>query len=125
MVLTNERGFTLTEVLLVAVIILVLAVIAIPQLVDMRARSLDSKVASAVRNVATGEESYYASRQRYTGALGDLDGIVSSSVVITVESGNSGDLGSSFRVRGTAAGAAHTFVWVSDPAPGEPHLVAD
>lgn len=120
--LANERGFTLVEVMLVIVIIAILAAIAIPHYSDTRARSLDSKVVSVVRNVATGEEAYYASHQRYTSALEQLDGLVVGDVAVTIESGNSGDLSSSFRVLGTTTGAAHAYVWVSDPGPGEPRM---
>ncbi len=119
---SDARGFTLLEVLIVAAVICVLAAIAIPHYADMRARSLDAKVVSAVREVATGEEAYYAGQQRYTGSLDDLSGVVTGGVTIKLESGNSGDLGSSFRVRGTLAGAAHEVVWLSDPAPGESRL---
>ena len=96
----NESGFTLIEVLVVTVLIGVLAGIAIVHYTDMKARGLDSQVASVVRNVATGEEAYFASRLRYVGALDELDGIVTGGVAVAVASGNSGDLGSSFRVHG-------------------------
>jgi len=120
---TTESGFTLIEVLVVTVLIGVLAGIAIVHYTDMKARGLDSQVASVVRNVATGEEAYFASRLRYVGALDELDGIVTGGVAVTVASGNSGDLGSSFRVHGSVSGAMHAYEWVSDPAPGEPHLI--
>jgi len=120
---TTESGFTLIEVLVVTVLIGVLAGIAIPHYTDMKARGLDSQVASVVRNVATGEEAYFASQLRYAGALDELDGIVTGGVAITVASGNSGDLASSFRVHGSVGGAMHAYEWVSDPAPGESHLI--
>jgi prepilin-type N-terminal cleavage/methylation domain-containing protein len=122
MMRTTNRGFTLVEILLVIVVISILAAIAIPHYANARGRGLDAKVTAVVRGVAASEEAYYAGHQRYTSALDQLDGLVRGDVAITIESGNSGDLASSFRVRGTLAGAPHAVVWVSDPAPGEPHL---
>jgi hypothetical protein len=80
-------------------------------------------VSSAVRNVATGQEAYFATRQRYASNPAQLDAIVSDGVVIKITAGNSGDIDSSFRVEGSHPNAAHTFVWVSDPPPGSPHLI--
>jgi type IV pilus assembly protein PilA len=116
-------GFGLLELLLVVAIIAVLAAIAIPHFSSMRARGYDSQVESMVRHVATSEEAYYASHQRYTASVDDLEGIVIDDVTITIESGSSGDLASSFLIRGVGKGALHTYAWLSDPAPGEPHLV--
>jgi len=123
MVHTIERGFTLIEVLVATVLIGVLAALAISHYTDMKARSLDSQVVAVVRHVATGEEAYYASQLRYAGALDDLDGVVTGGITITIASGNSGDIASSFRLHGSVAGAMHTYDWVSDPPPGESHLV--
>jgi len=125
MTLTTERGFTFIEVLVVTVVIGVLAGIAIPHYTDMKARGLDSQVVAVVRHVATGEEAYFATQLRYTDAIDELDGIVTGGIAITVASGNSGDLASSFRVHGTVGGAMHAYEWVSDPPPGESHLVEE
>ena len=122
---SNENGFGLIEVLVVIVIIGVLAGIAIPHYVDTRGRGLDARIVSAVRHIATGQEAYFANRQRYTTAIDEIDGIVPDEVVITVDAGNTGDIESSFRIRGQANGALHKYAWVSDPAPGEPHMTAE
>ena len=122
---SNDQGFTLIEVLVVIVIVGILAGIAIPHYTSARGRAVDMKVASAVRAVATGEEAYFASRQSYAGDVASLTGVVVAGVAITIEGGNSGDLASSFRVRGTHPDAPHAFIWVSDPAPGEPNLIID
>ena len=122
---SHARGFTLIEVLVVIVIIGVLAGIAIPHYTSTRGRAVDMKVASAVRAVATGEEAYFASRQAYASDVASLSGVVTAGVAITIEGGNSGDLGSSFRVRGTHPDAPHAYVWISDPGPGEPNLIID
>ncbi len=119
----NSLGFTLLELLVVTSIVGILAAIAIPQYTLLRARGFDSKVQQTVRNVATGEEAYYASRKRYAADASDLDGMVLDDVLITISPGNSGDLASSFRIHGSHRQAAHEYDWVSDPAPGEPNFI--
>jgi prepilin-type N-terminal cleavage/methylation domain-containing protein len=119
----NHRGFTLIEVLLIIVLIGVLSGIAISQYATFRARGFESKVAAAVRGVATGEEAYYAENRIYAATVDDLRNMAVSDVVITIDAGNSGTLGSSFRVVGSHPGTPRSFTWVSDPLPGEPNLV--
>jgi prepilin-type N-terminal cleavage/methylation domain-containing protein len=121
----DQRGFTLIEVLVVIVLIGVLSGLAISQYASFRARGFDSKVAAAVRGVATGEEAYYAENQTYAADAEALNSIVVGDVAIAIAAGNSGDLNRSFRIVGTHPGAARTFTWVSDPAPGEPNLIVD
>ncbi len=123
MTVRDTRGFTLLELLVVTSIIGILASIAIPQYAAFRARGFDSKVASAVRHVATGQEAHYAANKIYAPAVTDLEGMVLDDVSITISPGNSGDLSSSFRIHGTHPQAEHEYDWVSDPAPGEPNFI--
>lgn len=119
----HDRGFTLIELLVVTSIIGLLASIAIPQYASYRARGFDSKVQSTVRHVATGEEGYYAGNLTYTTNVADLTGMVLDDVVITITAGNSGNIGTSFKITGSHPQASHTYSWVSDPAPGDPNFV--
>jgi prepilin-type N-terminal cleavage/methylation domain-containing protein len=121
----EQRGFTLIEVLVVIVLVGVLSGLAISQYASFRARGFDAKVAAVVRGVATGEEAYYADNRTYAADVDALNSMVVGDVAITIAAGNSGDLTRSFRVVGTHPGAARTFTWVSDPAPGEPNLMVD
>jgi prepilin-type N-terminal cleavage/methylation domain-containing protein len=121
----SAEGFGFLEVLLVVAIIAVLAALAIPHLSSMCSRGYDAQVESAVRHVATSEEAYYASHQRYTLSLADLDGILIGDVAITIDSGSSGDLASSFRIHGVGKNALHTYAWLSDPEPSASHLVEE
>jgi prepilin-type N-terminal cleavage/methylation domain-containing protein len=116
--LSNHRGFTLTEVLVVIAVVGVLAGIATLNYTSARGRAADVRVASAVRAVAAGEEAYFASHQSYTSELGRMSDVVVAGVSITIAGGNSGDLASSFRVIGSLPGAPHAYEWVSDPSPG-------
>jgi len=118
-----ERGFTLLELLVVTAIVGILASIAIPQYARYRASGYDSSVASTVRNVATGEEGYFAVHQEYAADVNELEGMVLDEVEITLGPGNSGNLETSFKVEGSHAQAAHDYAWVSDPAPGDPNFL--
>ena len=119
----NARGFTLIEVLVVIVLIGVLSGLAISQYATFRARSFDSKVTAAVRGAATGEEAYYAENQAYVADARTLR--ASDDVHLAITAGNSGNLGTSFRIVGTHPGTQKTATWISDPAPGEPHLIVN
>ena len=121
----DQRGFTLIEVLVVIVLVGVLAGLAISQFASLRARAFDSKVAAAVRGVATGEEAYYAENRSYAADVDDLHSMATDDVAIAISAGNSGNLTSSFRIVGTHPAATRTFTWVSDPGAGEPNFIQD
>jgi prepilin-type N-terminal cleavage/methylation domain-containing protein len=119
----DSRGFTLIEVLVVIVMVGVLAGLAISQSASYRSRSFDGKVAATVRGVATSEEAYYADNREYAGDIDDLRTMRIDDVTIAITAGNSGTLDTSFRVVGTHPNATRSFVWVSDPGPGQPNLI--
>jgi type IV pilus assembly protein PilA len=121
--LHEHHGFTLIEVLVVIVIVGVLAGISISQYASFRARAFDSKVAAAVRGVATSEEAFYAENRVYAASVNTLRNMAPGDVNIAISPGNTGNLNSSFRIVGTHPGATRTYTWVSDPIPGEPNLL--
>jgi prepilin-type N-terminal cleavage/methylation domain-containing protein len=64
----GEQGFTLIEILVVLLIIIVLAAIAIPLFINQRGKAHDAEAKSAVR-VATGAiEVYHQDHNTYEGA---------------------------------------------------------
>ncbi|HEX3319938.1 MAG TPA: prepilin-type N-terminal cleavage/methylation domain-containing protein [Terriglobales bacterium] len=70
----KQKGFSLIELLIVVAIILIIAAIAIPNLLRARIAANESSAASGVRTVNTAEVSYYSTYPTvgYSAALTDL-----------------------------------------------------
>ena len=67
--ITDQQGFTLIEVLVVASIIPILAGIAIPSFLGQREKAKDPQAKSAVRNAASAIELLHAETGTYAGAV--------------------------------------------------------
>jgi prepilin-type N-terminal cleavage/methylation domain-containing protein len=113
------RGFSLIELLIVVAIILIIAAIAIPNLLRARMAANDSSAAASVRSINTAEIAYFAAYQTIgfplnLAALGGTAPCTPSSATaclvddyLATNGGGIGKSGYSFNVTGSAsAGSA-------------------
>lgn len=68
----REGGFTLIELLVVILIIAILAAIAIPVFLNQRKKGWVSQLESALKNMATAQESWLTANSTYTTSVSDL-----------------------------------------------------
>src|SRR3981081_893536 len=74
----QQKGFSLIELLIVVAIILIIAAIAIPNLMRARMAANDSSAAASERSIVTAEEAYFAAFPPlcYPAAMTTLGGAV-------------------------------------------------
>lgn len=63
--LSENRGFTLIELMVVVGVILILASIAIPQFAMYRTRGYNAAATADLKNLRTAMEAYFAGHERY------------------------------------------------------------
>ncbi len=69
---TNQKGFTIIELLVVIVIIGILVALALPQLFAAQARGRDTDRKNDLKNISQQLETYYNDEGEYPDALADL-----------------------------------------------------
>ncbi len=70
----KQKGFSLIELLIVVAIILIIAAIAIPNLIRARISANESSAAAATRTIATADIQYQTSFRSYASTLSNLAG---------------------------------------------------
>jgi prepilin-type N-terminal cleavage/methylation domain-containing protein len=118
----KQKGFSLIELLIVVAIILIIAAIAIPNLLRARMAANESAAASSVRTINTAEVSYITAYPTigYASTLAVLGGaspctatsasacLIDNNLAVPPASGKSGYLY-------TAAGTASTYEAIANP----------
>jgi type IV pilus assembly protein PilA len=69
----KQKGFSLIELLIVVAIILIIAAIAIPNLLKSRIAANEASAVGTVRTLNTAQVTYNASCQQYANGIGELN----------------------------------------------------
>jgi type IV pilus assembly protein PilA len=119
--LSDKRGFTLLELLVVVAIVGILAAIAIQQFGAYRKRGFDADVRSNIKNLATAQEAYWVRFRTYGAGPGNSPQFASmgfrqsANVTITAAGTNTTFLITATALSGCSTG---TGAWMFDSSTG-------
>jgi type IV pilus assembly protein PilA len=106
----EEKGFSLIELLIVVAIILIIAAIAIPNLLRSKMSANESSAVATMRTLNTSAVSYSTTYGAYPTNLTDLG-------PATTPSSTAADLIDSVLANDPATKSGYTFVWTSSGTP--------
>ena len=113
--LSDNRGFTLVELLVVIAIIAILAMVALPIFTNQRTKAQDLKAQATIRTVATALATYHTDHDDYNATKAELvaieptlsqasPGLTVSGTDDSYEITETSNSGTDFTVRRTAVG---------------------
>ncbi len=77
---TNQKGFTIIELLVVIVIIGILVALALPQLFAAQQRGRDTERKNDLKNIKTQLENFYNDNDEYPAGLDEIDELTDEDV---------------------------------------------
>ena len=84
----NKKAFTLVEIIIVVAIIVLLAAIAIPNLLRARLNANEASAIAALKTLSSAMETYFVSQRTYPAALSSLVGANPPYIDAVLGSGN-------------------------------------
>ncbi len=84
----NKKGFTLVEIIIVVAIIVLLAAIAIPNLLRARLNANEASAIAALKTLSSAMETYFVSQRKYPSDLTYLVGATPPYIDSVLGSGN-------------------------------------
>ena len=119
----KQKGFSLIELLIVVAIILIIAAIAIPNLLRARIAANESSAVASIRTLNTGQISYYSAYPTvgFAGTLGALAGTAcapptsAGACLIDTQLASGSKSGYSFALSGVSGTPASTYQVIATP----------